>query len=712
MVQRCSNEVGFIVLDPEPAVRTGISVEIYDGANPLNLLDILPDTWGRRWTEPRKGTGAAEFKVSALNPKVLANPDLLKAGNVVRLLLDRIPRFAFKIEERELTQIEEGGDSAKAWHIKGRGALSLLEDAQVYLTAGLTGEVEREFTNQNAGQVMGLLVDEAQARPSSILDVITEGYTATRDSDNQPWAELLTMTERAGTDLLRVAERIAEMAADVYMTPTLELRIVNTRGVDRSVQTPNAGPIILQPGDNILELSRSESAVIRNALLIETPGGFVERLEAGSVSEYRRREAYLSLGNITDTSQIDKAADAVFERSANPAEGITIRVTDDDGKRPYVDWGVGDWVLAPDIEGNLERFRVNALTIAEDEEGNIDAIPELATLTDDLEERLARWLQAMARGTMGGTAADVTEPVKATAEVTAAVDDGITGHVATHAHPDEFSDLADVDVTGLNAGDLLQFDGTDWVPLDGSAEGDMLYRTAAGLWVPVGGTKADGKTPTIQASGAVEWETPAGGGGGSLDQGAESLLNVRTEVNPEDDHFNAGSLAGKWVTGFSGGHSADLATMPGWLILNGGLGILQPIPAGDWFIETFCMVPSMTVAGYNSAGLVIANGTAWASSQAIVLIYGSNNSLTQFRMTYERFTNGAYQGTYFQDTGTEMEYSSGFLRLQKSGSNYIAHRSKQGHQWTQRHSTTIPFTPTHFGLFGGNGSRFDYFVRR
>lgn len=198
----------------------------------------------------------------------------------------------------------------------------------------------------------------------------------------------------------------------------------------------------------------------------------------------------------------------------------------------------------------------------------------------------------------------------------------------------------------------------------------------------------------------------------SLDEGSVSLLTVREEVNTEDDHFNASTLDAKWTTGYSGTHSADLTTMPGWLILNGGTAILQAVPAsGDWLIECHMIMPTITAAGYAGGGLIISDGTSRASSDDIVLQFGSNNSLTQYRYVYERFSNGSFQATYFQDTGTEMEYSAGFLRLEKSGSNYIAHRSKTGHTWQQRHSTTIPFTPTHFGLIGSAGTRFDYFVR-
>lgn len=555
MVVRCSNGVGFVVLEPEPAFRTGISVEIYDAANPLNLIDVVPDSFGRKWTDPRKGTGAGEFMVYATNPKVLNNPNLLNAGNIVRFYLDRVPRFAFKIEKRKLTQIGEGDDSAIAWHISGRGVLSLLEDGQVYPEGGLAGSPERPFTDETPGEVMGALLAEAQARSSSILTEIAEGYTTTEDYNNIPFDTNLTLDERAGTDLLRVAERINELAADVHMTPLLELRLYNERGVDRSVQTVDTGPVVLQKGANILELERNEEAVIRNALLIETQGGFVERIEGSSISAYRRREAYLSLGNITNNDQIDKAAEAVFERSANPAQSITIKVLDAEGRRPYVDFGVGDWVLAPDIDGVLDRFRVNALTISEADDGTIDAIPELASLTDDLEERLAKWLKSMARGTMGGTASEVAEPTKAPVEVIEAIDAGLGDHLASQPHFDELADLADTDLTGLEDLDLLQYDAgaADWVPLDykidltGLSDGEVLaYDEVTGKWFPTtissGGGSGLGSgsgasligSDTAAGSGTLSVDIPAGALEGHLAVIGLATTNSVPDVNGPD----------------------------------------------------------------------------------------------------------------------------------------------------------------------------------
>lgn len=454
MVVRCSNGVGFVVLAAPPSVRTGIRVDIYDGADPSTLLATLPDTWVRRWNDPLRGAGSGSFKVYANNPILEANPGLLNYGNVARFSLDEVDRFAITIEGKDFTQVSEKGDAGRVREVSGRGVLAKLEDAQTYLTGGLTGNTERPFT-ENAGEAIRTLIAEAQARGG--LVGVTTDFTDTLDSHNAPFLVPLDLTERAGADLLRISERHGAAYVDVNMTPGLVLQYFNTLGVDRSIQLVNAGPVILQPGDNIEELERSEEGAIRNALLIETPGGFLERIEGASITEHRRREGFLSLGNVASSDAVDRAADSVFAQSAQPAAQITLSVTDTEDKRPYVDWSKGDWILAPDEDGELTPYRVRGLTVSETKKGEPQFTPELATITEELEDRLERWLSSMAKGTLGGTAGNVAEPVKAAVEVVDAIDSGIGDHLALQPHHDELGDLSDVDLAGLNDLDIIRY---------------------------------------------------------------------------------------------------------------------------------------------------------------------------------------------------------------------------------------------------------------
>lgn len=603
MVQRCSNGVAFLVLEPEPSVRTGIRVDIFEGDNPLSLIARLPLTWGRRWTDPLKGTGSGEFWIHADDETLAANPGLLAYGNIARFSLDESYRFAIQIEHLDRVQVEADGDVSRTIKVSGRGVLSKLEEAVLYPDGGLAGNPIRTFTDANADDLLGVAFDEAQTRGA--LAGLTRDFTASADSNNAPYDVTLTVEERAGVSVLRIGERLGELAGDLYMTPAGVLKFVNQRGVDRSQQLPNAGPVILRPADNLEELTRSEDGQVRNLLLIETPGGFLERTEGGSVSTYGRREAFLSLGNISDGDAIDRAASSVFASSADPAAEIGTRVLDKDGVRPYVDWGVGDWVLAPDEDGELERHRVRALTVSEDDEGEPQFVPELATITEELETRLERWLAAMEKGTVGGTAAGVAEPVKAPVEVVDAIDAGLGDHLAAQPHHDELADLVDTDLTGVQTNDLLEYDGADWVPVDptealaglldldeladvnvpGAGVGDMVYQNDSGLWVVVTGTKDDGDVPTIQADGSVAWEAPpagGGGGGGSppptsgwswVNQGSAVVASIGDAIAVQSPAVGANNLIARVRSAPSTPYSIYARAVGATTSGNGGFGV-------------------------------------------------------------------------------------------------------------------------------------------
>lgn len=513
MVERCSNGVAFLVLEPEPSVRTGIRVDIFEGDNPSTIIARLPLTWGRKWTDPLKGTGSGEFWVHALDETLAANPGILDYGNIARFSLDEVYRFAIQIEKLDRVQVKAGGDVERTIKVSGRGVLSKLEEVVAYPAGGLAGDPVREFADATPGEILGTLFDEAQARGA--LTGLTRSFTDSLDSNNAPHEATLTLSERAGTSVLRIADRLAELASDVYMTPNGDLKLVNSRGIDRSQQLANAGPIILQPADNLTELTRSESGSIRNVLLIETPAGFLERSRGASVTAHGHREAFLSLGNISDGDAVDRASEAVFAKSADPAAEIGAAVLDKEGARPYVDWKPGDWVLAPNDDDELERLRVRALTVSETAEGQPIFTPDLATITEELEQRLERWLAAMSKGTVGGTAGEVAEPVQAPVEVVEAIDAGLGDHLAAQPHFDELSDLADTDITGLTDDDILRYDSADgaWEPealeLDALDDVDLTtaptdgqvlkYDDATGLWKP-----------------ATDLTGGGGGGGGGL----------------------------------------------------------------------------------------------------------------------------------------------------------------------------------------------------
>jgi len=522
MTLRVSNPKPFTVLEPSPAVRTGIEVRVYDGQAPANLLAVLDRTWAREWIDELNGVGLGRFSISERHDKLIADPTLLAYGNLIRFRLDGIDRFTFVIQTKKTRPAPPDEDHGRTIDISGPGALALTEAAVFYPDGGITGDVDRDFTGATPGTVLATFIDEAQTRGA--LVGITYDFDATDDSELEPWPTTLDLIEKAGRDGLALINKLTELAIDVSISPTLNLSAYVERGVDRSIQTPDTGPVILRPAHNIHQAEVDGEGAIRNVLLVETPAGWQERERAGSITSHGRREAFLALGSANSFQQITDATTAAFDRVAEPVEGITLTVADIEGHRPYVDFGPGDWILAPDSAGTLTRWRVRALTVSEDADGAPVFVPSLNHVTLEMEERWSRWLKTMSPGTLGGTEAQIASPTASTGDAEAASGAAVAAHEAAFGHPDELADLADVDTAGVITGDALTYDGADWVaaaPVDtlddlsdvdtsGVSDGEgLLFDAGTGIWLPgdVGGSSGGGLLGVLEESTAQIYTT-------------------------------------------------------------------------------------------------------------------------------------------------------------------------------------------------------------
>lgn len=646
MVERVSNPWPFIVLEHQAATDTGLHLYLYARDNPNQMLAYLADTWDRSFTSALVGPGVGSFSIHADHPAA----HLLRYGDLVRFRLDGTDRFTLVINRVEGAEVASGDDVARILRVSGKGVLSLLSSAQTYPQSN--GDPVRGFPGITPGHLSRVLVDEAIARGA--LSGVTRGYSDTLDSNNQAWDVSLDQTERAATDLLRVHERIAEVAADVWMTPLLELRMANTRGVDRSFQTDDVAPVVFRPGQNAVEVAREIDTKVVNVLLIETPAGMVERSDGPSVAEHGRMEDSLSLGNVTDSAAVDRVAAAYFSVWAQPRDHLTLSLTYTD-PLPWVRWGEGDWVRVYELDGSWKKLRVVAITVTEQADGTLLVIPELSTISEQMEERMRRWLDAMSRGTAAGTATRIAEPVPVTAEVASQVSiiagDSVATHTATVVHADILDDLTDVSVSSPAAGDMVARNGSSqWAKVGGTkatgkipeiqsdgsvqwathakilddltdvsvpspTQGDMVARDGSSQWAKVGGTKSTGNVPTVQADGSIQWEAPpAGGGGGGV-------------IAMGEDSFSAPS----------GGNVERTVSLASY-------GITQPINALTSVLRIHERADGSSLSG---------GGDVWAITEAWLVRTANDGDQTQppdsLRYRARKLTGGASGYTVYVD---------------------------------------------------------------
>lgn len=117
---------------------------------------------------------------------------------------------------------------------------------------------------------------------------------------------------------------------------------------------------------------------VTNALLVRWADGYTTVTDAASVTAHGRHEDFLSAGDAQSTAEAERLALGLLSRLAWPAEDITIAIEPTTGvDAPYADFVVGDNVTAPDADGTPQTWRVDSITVAEDDEGNAIFVPKL-----------------------------------------------------------------------------------------------------------------------------------------------------------------------------------------------------------------------------------------------------------------------------------------------------------------------------------------------
>jgi hypothetical protein len=151
--------------------------------------------------------------------------------------------------------------------------------------------------------------------------------------------------------------------------------------------------------------------MIINSLLTRYKGGFSTDTDDGSISAYGRREGYLSLTEITNVPNVGIATDRYLGRFGSPFSSITANLSPTTtAATPYIgQWHPGATVSVPrPSTGTSAVAQVRALTVTEDDEGNVVFAPELLTLLETRAAQTDLYLRRLGEGTLNGRAAAAT----------------------------------------------------------------------------------------------------------------------------------------------------------------------------------------------------------------------------------------------------------------------------------------------------------------
>lgn len=314
------------------------------------------------------------------------------------------------------------------------------------------------------GAILYRMFQEATAasRPTKPIPLMTVDFTATTDSNGAAWTTtdaLAGVTVQLGeTYLETIAKLVATGVIDVEMGPNLDMHAYNAQGRDLTSATFAAGKVRFAKGVNVADELKREQSDVPVGTFIEVAGldSVVGQATLPDAATRVAREVSAT-GDSNDTTVLGAMglADLNARLIRSDAIGFHIATGDDDAAGLYLpgpagtahgDFWLGDLVTlhtgTDDQDFDNEDERVYAITISEDEAGNLEVVPEVGSVLGEAERRLYAGLGStqasfVTRSQFTDTA--VAETVLAHGELTGlsaddhpqyATDADLTAHVA------------------------------------------------------------------------------------------------------------------------------------------------------------------------------------------------------------------------------------------------------------------------------------------
>jgi hypothetical protein len=203
--------------------------------------------------------------------------------------------------------------------------------------------------------ILETLVEEAAARGVYRMGALgTTTFSASLDSDGDPWTSATSTNVRVGSTLIDVHNALIEQDVDFRVDPaTLQLGAYDALGEDKSAN------VYLHAGNSFVSLGTSVERKVKTVAVIRTPSGW-----ATSAVDGERRETYLEAGGATSANTARDLAGKVLSRSGVTLESANaVTIVARPGSTPYVDFSIGDVISIPKPDGSdgWERARVLSL---------------------------------------------------------------------------------------------------------------------------------------------------------------------------------------------------------------------------------------------------------------------------------------------------------------------------------------------------------------
>jgi hypothetical protein len=367
-------------------------------------LGELTQAHGRQYQDADQALGSGQFTINRHD----AQAAWCTPRNLVRVRLEAggpwaadDPRYvgAFFIEESSDTALSSDEEGGEVLERGGRVAVSMLQRAVLYPTAHFSGDEvyastvpatgEWTLLSRGPGEVLRVLLRNADARSPSPLEPLTHSFTTINDSAGDPWPDTDTDWKlRVGQNYLELLSTLSSGGVYWRCGADLVLHAYEEHpGEDRSADVVfrkgealagGDGPIV-ESAERQLHASPAVSRVIVEGTIENNAHKYREVTNATVEAAIGRVEGYAEYKPTPTDSRLERAGQAAIRKAHNQYQGpTTLRVVDEEGRRAFVDYFPGDSILV-DIPGVFDEqvVRVARITLEEDEAGNADPVLDL-----------------------------------------------------------------------------------------------------------------------------------------------------------------------------------------------------------------------------------------------------------------------------------------------------------------------------------------------
>lgn len=249
------------------------------------------------------------------------------------------------------------------------------------------------------GQILRVILEEAAARGVLFPKVIKPTFTDDKDSNGVDWLPPLDWSWNLGTSYLEILESLEEVQCESWIDPdTYEFHVYVDKG--RNLQE-GSDAVQIRAARNINQAVREAKLSIKNAVLVNAEGLWVEQDHPDSVAKYGRIEGYLQTELAAETSRTIAAA--ILKVLTDTTRSLTVDIIPSEFAVPFLDFSTGDWVSVTDPRGSMEKDRVVTIAVTANRDEPLPQFSiELNTASEDQLLRLSRIISRMSRGSLGG----------------------------------------------------------------------------------------------------------------------------------------------------------------------------------------------------------------------------------------------------------------------------------------------------------------------